>query len=282
MGPIFAVLLLNCVLCVVVIGVLIKHARSTLARRKENINTKTTLRIMASIGSIMCLFGLTWLFGALTLTMPHLHKTAQILFTIFNSFQGVFLFLFFCVLNLDARESWKELLSCGRYKSKVLRPHIRSSNSDSGAHHRVHSASSSVTRGTTGTGTGRVTQGFVLSKATYPSTDMLDEMSQYTSKITSPLQQDIATHTFTADTPPIPTDATPTFTVPNPTFPAGQDTQPGGQDTQPGGQVRGRGKPMKARVKRYSTMRAGHHVEEYQVDFYESSSDEEVAMETKY
>lgn len=267
MGPIFAVLLLNCLLYVVVIGVLIKHARSTLARRKENINMKTTLRIMASIGSITCLFGLTWLFAALTLSMPQIHKTAQILFTIFNSFQGVFLFLFFCVLNLDARESWKELLSCGRYKSKVLRPHIRSSNSESGAHHRVHSAGSSVTLGT-----GRVTQGFVLSKATFLSTEVLDEMSQYTSKIASP-QEDIATHTFTADTPTIPTDTTPTFTVPNPTFPAGQDTQPCGKQVQ--------GKPMKARVKRYSTMRAGHHVEEYQVDFYGSSSDEqEVVMET--
>ena len=256
MAPIFAVLLLNCVLYVIVIGVLVKHAHATLARRKENIDAKTTLRLMASIGSIMCLFGLTWLFGALTLSIPHIHKTAQILFTIFNSFQGVFLFLFFCVLNLDARESWKELLSCGRYKSQVLRPHIRSSNSGSGPHHRVHSAACSVTRGT-----GRVTQGFMLSKASYLSTETLDEMAQYTGKVTSP-QEDIATHTFTADTPPIPTE-------PN----------PAGQDRRPCDQVCRKGKPMKARVQRYSTMRAGHHVEEYQVDFNESSSDEEVVME---
>ena len=34
------------------------------------------------------------------------------------------------------------------------------------------------------------------------------------------------------------------------------------------------GKKMKARVQRYSTMRGRNHVEEYQVDFYDSSSDD--------
>ena len=41
---------------------------------------------------------------------------------IFNSFQGLFIFFFYVVLKEKIRESWRELLSCGRYQSKLL-PH---------------------------------------------------------------------------------------------------------------------------------------------------------------
>jgi hypothetical protein len=40
-----------------------------------------------------------------------------------------------------------------------------------------------------------------------------------------------------------------------------------------------KGKPMKARVRRFSTIRAQHHVEEYQVDFPDPSSEEEEEKE---
>ena len=86
-------------------------------------NKKTAIRLVISIAGIMFLFGLTWLFGALTVTgfgSATASTAFQVLFVICNAFQGFFIFLFFCVFNKDARDLWLELLSCGRYKSKPL------------------------------------------------------------------------------------------------------------------------------------------------------------------
>ena len=76
---------------------------------------------MVSISGIMSLFGLTWLFAVFTfLPINELKKMFDSFFVIFNSFQGLFIFFFYIVLNKDLRESWKELLLCGRYQSKHL------------------------------------------------------------------------------------------------------------------------------------------------------------------
>ena len=77
---------------------------------------------MISISGVMFLFGLTWLFAILTFSAPGLRETFQALFTVFNSFQGFFIFLFFCVFSKEAREYWREVLSCGRYTSQFLHP----------------------------------------------------------------------------------------------------------------------------------------------------------------
>ena len=66
----------------------------------------------------MSLFGLTWIFGALTISGASL--PFQILFVVFNGFQGFFIFLFLCVFSTDARELWKESLSSGYNKFSTL------------------------------------------------------------------------------------------------------------------------------------------------------------------
>ena len=78
---------------------------------KQKIDSKKIILMMIRIGGVMALFGLTWTFGALTISVPGLRETFQILFTAFTSFQGVFIFLFFCVINKEACKSWKELYS---------------------------------------------------------------------------------------------------------------------------------------------------------------------------
>ena len=67
---------------------------------------------MISIMGVMALFGLMWVFGALTIREAS--TTFQFLFAIFNSMQGFFIFLFFCVLGKDGRELWLQVLCCGR------------------------------------------------------------------------------------------------------------------------------------------------------------------------
>ena len=94
-------------------------------RLKKRMEPKTVLRLIISISGVMFLFGLTWLFAAFTFTIAGnnvLRIIFQALFTVFASFQGFFIFLFFCAFTKEARESWREIFSCGRYKSEFLHP----------------------------------------------------------------------------------------------------------------------------------------------------------------
>lgn len=125
LGPIFAILFFNIVVFIIVIGVLIKHMRNKLDRTKAQMSKKTAIRLLISTTSIMFLFGLTWLVGALTIlgfADSRASTALQILFVILNASQGFFIFLFFCVLSKDARQLWLKLIPCDRHKSKTLHP----------------------------------------------------------------------------------------------------------------------------------------------------------------
>ena len=81
------------------------------------------IKLLTSIAGVMFLFGLTWLFGALTVTGlgdPTALTIFQAFFVVLNAFQGFFIFLFLCVFNKKARESWLEVFCRGNYKSKSL------------------------------------------------------------------------------------------------------------------------------------------------------------------
>ena len=124
LGPIFIVILFNLVIFCCVVLVLIRHTRNT-SKRKNSLAPATVARLIASITGIMSILGLPWLFAALTYRIGNddtLRYIFQTLFTLSVSFQGFFVFVFFCVLNKVARELWKELLCCGKYRSKVLHP----------------------------------------------------------------------------------------------------------------------------------------------------------------
>ncbi len=105
--PILLIVLFNSVVFVVVVTVLVKHLGRTAkgsTERKERI--RGILRLVAIVGALIALFGLTWLFAALTASDG---STAfQVIFAIFNTTQGFFIFLLFCVVNSDARQLWKE------------------------------------------------------------------------------------------------------------------------------------------------------------------------------
>jgi len=107
-----------------VIRVLIKHSRKKIGRTNQQLDRKTAIKILISIVGVSSLFGLTWLFGALTVTGfadPMSSTTFQVFFVILNAFQGFFIFLFFCVFSSDARESWLKVFS-GGYKLKLYHP----------------------------------------------------------------------------------------------------------------------------------------------------------------
>ena len=111
LGPVFIIILFNLVIFVIVIIVVIKHARRKLTR-KDQANRQTVIRTFISIIGVTALYGLTWLLGAFTIQGAS--ETFQILFTIFTSLQGFFIFLFFCVFGREARELWLQVLCCGK------------------------------------------------------------------------------------------------------------------------------------------------------------------------
>ena len=114
--------LFNVIIFIRVIVVLIRRARDNASRQNKAISHKTILRLLVSIGGVMFLFGLTWLFAIFTFSEPVLREIFEVLFVVFNSLQGLFIFLFVCVLNKEVLESWREVISCGRYQSKLLHP----------------------------------------------------------------------------------------------------------------------------------------------------------------
>ena len=79
---------------------------------KGQANQKTAIRLTISTMGVMALFGLTWTFGILT--VREISTAFQFLFAIFNSLQGFFIFLFFCVFGKEGRELWLQVLCCGR------------------------------------------------------------------------------------------------------------------------------------------------------------------------
>ena len=100
---------------VIVMSVLAKQIHKKFAN-KEHANRKTVVRLMISMMVVMALFGLTWVFGALT--VREASTAFQFLCAIFNSLQGFFISLFFCVFGKEGREFWLQVLCCGgRIKS---------------------------------------------------------------------------------------------------------------------------------------------------------------------
>ena len=241
LGPIFAVMLFNLVIFIWVIVILVKHTRGKIERSSEKMSTKTALRLLMSISGVMFLFGLTWLFAALTIGGV-LGSIFQILFTVFVSFQGLYIFLFFVILNTEARESWRELLSCGRYKSELLHPSQYKNTSSAGT--RAHKANTGTTAASSSAGTAYHTINFDSEAGTVPEKIELSEKQTEVPPdivVESQLDEDDEDE---KTTPPNWSDASPV---------------------------------AKARVKRYSTKKASkHHVEEYEIDFENGDSDQEV------
>ena len=91
-----------------------KHTRNTLRKTTDGKSERRRyIRFGINLFGIMVLFGITWVLAAFTIRGASL--AFQILFAVFNSLQGFFIFFFFCVLSSDVRQQWKQLVTCGRY-----------------------------------------------------------------------------------------------------------------------------------------------------------------------
>lgn len=101
--PIFIIVIFNTVILVLVTRVLLKHKN----KRKNGNSTKGTLKTIFSIVSVMAMYGLSWLFGIVSVS-----NGAIVFQWLFNTTQGFSLFLIFCVINEEGRQEWRNLLLC--------------------------------------------------------------------------------------------------------------------------------------------------------------------------
>ena len=250
-APIFAILFFNSVIFAVVVYILLlKHVKKNISKivKKGQGDKKTTLRLLISITGVMFLFGLTWLSGALTISDASL--VFQIIFVIFNAFQGFFIFFFFCVLSREARELWKETLSCGRYKSKLLHSsHSRSTPSNSATKKPNNIANNNL-----------------LATSTLPKS----VTSETTSESLEVLKAKYATLNGTSDKPAIATSEK--------TSPEKEEAMKEGSGTE-GVEKKDEGGSLKVRVRYHSANNVGliYHVESVEVDFFDSDDEDQAS-----
>ncbi|KAG8555293.1 hypothetical protein GDO81_017657 [Engystomops pustulosus] len=106
-GPVAFIILLNLVFLVITLCKMVKHSNTLKpdSSRLENIKSW-----VLGAFALMCLLGVTWSFGLFLINEETVVMTY--LFTVFNAFQGVFIFIFHCALQKKVR---KEYSKCFRH-----------------------------------------------------------------------------------------------------------------------------------------------------------------------
>ena len=123
LGPILLIMVFNFTTFFVVMAVLVRH----IVRRTKADTIGTAFQLATSVASISVLFGLTWIFGALTVSKADL--AFQVIFALSNSFQGFFIFVFFCLLNKEVRLAWKQFFCYHPIYESVAAKHTKQTTS---------------------------------------------------------------------------------------------------------------------------------------------------------
>ncbi|KFO07759.1 G-protein coupled receptor 64, partial [Balearica regulorum gibbericeps] len=72
---------------------------------------KTSIQDLRSVAGLTFLLGITWGFAFFTV-----NDVFTYLFTIFNTLQGFFIFIFYCVTKENVRKQWRRYLCCGKFR----------------------------------------------------------------------------------------------------------------------------------------------------------------------
>ncbi|XP_046733297.1 adhesion G-protein coupled receptor G2 [Silurus meridionalis] len=80
----------------------------------QNNQYRKGLQDLRSIAGLVVLLGLTW--GFAFFAWGPVNLAFMYLFTIFNSFQGLFIFVFHCAVKESVRRQWRTYLCCGRFR----------------------------------------------------------------------------------------------------------------------------------------------------------------------
>uniref|UniRef100_A0A8C9PGZ9 Adhesion G-protein coupled receptor G2 n=1 Tax=Spermophilus dauricus TaxID=99837 RepID=A0A8C9PGZ9_SPEDA len=75
---------------------------------------KTSIQDLRSIAGLTFLLGITW--GFAFFAWGPVNITFMYLFAIFNTLQGFFIFIFYCVAKDNVRKQWRRYLCCGKFR----------------------------------------------------------------------------------------------------------------------------------------------------------------------
>uniref|UniRef100_A0ACB8FIJ8 Adhesion G-protein coupled receptor G2 n=1 Tax=Sphaerodactylus townsendi TaxID=933632 RepID=A0ACB8FIJ8_9SAUR len=75
---------------------------------------KTSIQDLRSIAGLTFLLGITW--GFAFFAWGPVNLIFMYLFAIFNTLQGFFIFIFYCVAKENVRKQWRRYLCCGKYR----------------------------------------------------------------------------------------------------------------------------------------------------------------------
>lgn len=114
LGPLFLLILMNVVMYISITVVLLRYIcckqKERLINEEDKHNPKNNVcqnfMLVLKLWCISCTFGLTWLFGALTVSQSASFVFST-LFSVFTSLQGFFIFVFLCLLNKDTSKCYK-------------------------------------------------------------------------------------------------------------------------------------------------------------------------------
>ena len=112
LAPVLLILVFNFIAYVFILHSLLNTGLKVTANLKTSGITQARRGI-----AILVVLGLTWLFGVLAIKDAKL--AFQYLFCIFNSIQGLLVFIFYCALSKETRKKWKISLFSRKQKSNT-------------------------------------------------------------------------------------------------------------------------------------------------------------------
>ncbi|XP_071959935.1 uncharacterized protein [Antedon mediterranea] len=100
-----------------------------IAKTVDQTKREIVMKRLQNAIAVSVLLGLTWVFGFLAIDADSTSRDAfQLLFCIFNSLQGLFIFLLFCVRQKDIRDAWK---TCCKESDRAKRAKYATDTSNS-------------------------------------------------------------------------------------------------------------------------------------------------------
>ncbi|PNF40244.1 hypothetical protein B7P43_G07072 [Cryptotermes secundus] len=119
-GPVIAVILANLVFLSMAIYMMCRHANASASMKSKEHSRLASARAWLR-GAIVLVFllGLTWTFGLLYLNEESL--IMAYIFTVLNSLQGLFIFVFHCVQNEKVRKEYRKFIRRHSWLPKCLR-----------------------------------------------------------------------------------------------------------------------------------------------------------------
>nr|XP_051682945.1 adhesion G-protein coupled receptor G2 isoform X14 [Oryctolagus cuniculus] len=109
-GYFCVVFLLNLSMFIVVLVQLCRIKR----KKQLGAQRKTSIQDLRSIAGLTFLLGITW--GFAFFAWGPVNVAFMYLFAIFNTLQGFFIFLFYCVAKENVRKQWRRYLCCGKLR----------------------------------------------------------------------------------------------------------------------------------------------------------------------